>query len=155
MTSTIIGVVYSVAQSRVRRIIVFDDDKQAQDAAWAMPGEALLTYDAKLGTDIAVAQAHVTSLTGRKPDSDDCAVVDEAGIVLCLVKADPTIDKHPDGSLVGAYAGVSARCTYDAKTELFTAPSFTVPAGVDKRTGQPVAEKVVPAQVIAKPKALP
>lgn len=91
MAATKIGVLYSLAQSRVRCIIVPDDDKQL-DAWRTLNGEGFLTYDLKLGSSEAEAQAQVTALTGRDAEDDKYVVLDETGKIVERLKGDPAID---------------------------------------------------------------
>jgi hypothetical protein len=60
----------------------------------------------------------------------ESAVVDEALVVVALIKANPEIDTSPDGQLILSYPGVFVGCTYDAANDWFVAPIVDVPGGV-------------------------
>jgi hypothetical protein len=151
MASTLIGVIYSISQARVRQWIIPDDDKEL-DGYQPSPGEAFFTYLAKLGHDTATINAQVKAVTGRDPDDDTCAVVAADGSIVALVKADPAIDTHPDGDVVATGGPISRDALYNAKTSTFTldVPASTVRAGTILKDGTVVAQDIVePAQTLA------
>lgn len=119
MPASKIGVVYSIAQARVRQWIVPDYDKELDNYHQVQPGEGFLTYPAKLGHAAATVNAQVKAVTGRDPDDDHCAVVAADGSIVALVKADPSIDKHPDGDVIATGGPIDRRAIYNRKLKIF------------------------------------
>lgn len=99
MARTQVVIVYSPGQGRVRTVVIPDDDSQVVvHTRNLMPGEAVLVgtladYQ-KYGPDAMLAR-----FLGRQPTTDRCAVVNSAGFVVGIVRADPAIDWHPAGRL--------------------------------------------------------
>ena len=148
MTATTIGIVHATNSCMIRRVIYPDSDDQLAKQNWAGPGESLLIVDAKtIATNDDLAAA-VQLATGQKPMDFNVAVVDEKGTVVSLIKADPTLDTIPGATLIAAPEGVAAGASYDEKTASFTIPETLIPATVDKTTGLPIAEKIIPAQIL-------
>lgn len=91
---------YSPTLGARRTVVVPDTDAQVPGlAAWLKgTGEAVLLapYGDYLlyGPDALLAR-----YLGRQPQSDRCAVVSAAGVVVALVHADPALDTHPAGTL--------------------------------------------------------
>src|SRR5205807_1944920 len=92
---------YSPTQGVRRTTIIPDDDSQVPGYAdWLQGmGESVLVGTLEdyrsIGPDVMLARHR-----GQEPSSDRCAVVSQDGVVVALVRADPEIDKHPDGRLV-------------------------------------------------------
>jgi hypothetical protein len=97
-----IGIIYSRAQGRVRRIVVetpgFPRVDYTKDHVG--PGESVLVIvpDKPVGPD--ECQAILNETLGKQHTSDRCAVVDKDGKVVHVVHADPNIDSHPAGTIV-------------------------------------------------------
>jgi hypothetical protein len=122
MASSLIGVVYSINQARVRQWIVPDDDKELENYQ-VQPGEGFFTYPAKLGHTTATINAQVKAVTGRDPEDDHCAIVAADGSIVALVKADPSIDRHPDGDVIATGGPIDQRATYNRKLKKFEVKS--------------------------------
>ena len=136
MAATKIGVVYSINQARCRRIIVPDDDSQLVLFQNTLSdGEAMLTYDASLGFDTGTVTDQIRKVTGRDPDDDSCAVVDATGTVVDVVKADASIDVHPDGVVIPASQDITVGCMYDANVNAFITPVSIIKSGTVLKDG--------------------
>lgn len=102
---TIIGVVYSPNQNRVRRVIVSDEhDLHVLIHRNMMThGEQFMTipketFDGFTHPDH--LHAHVATVLGQPATSHTCAVVDANDMIVASVHADPAIDDHPDGHII-------------------------------------------------------
>lgn len=138
------GIIYASGSKMVRRIIAGSDNLNAHIG----PGESLLTVQRAVAPNVFEAQAAVQAATGQVSLNLTCAVIDGAGTVVGLVKADPTIDQLPAMSLVAAPSEITPGCAYDAKTSAFTIPQKIIPAYTDKDTKQPVAEQTIAAKTV-------
>lgn len=99
MTKTKVVIVYSPGQGLRRTTIIPDDDSQVPiHTANLAHGEAvmvgLLSDYRRIGPD-----AMLVRYLGRKPTTDRCAVINAAGYVVAVIRADPAIDRHPAGRL--------------------------------------------------------
>lgn len=153
MPATTFGIVYATGSKMVRRIILPDDDTELLNGNHVGPGETMLVSPSG-SHDLATCQALVKQATGVAPPDAACAVLDKNNAVVAVIMADPAIDTHPAGTVVKAYGGVCVGCTYDLLSDQFTAPSYTIPAGIDKITRLPTLQQDMPARVIAKPIAI-
>jgi len=100
MARTQIVIGYSFGQGVRRTTVIPDDDSQVPTyVAWlASMGEQVLvgtlTDYRFLGPDAMLAR-----FLGRQPTTDRCAIVNAAGYVVGVIRADPTMDRHPLGRL--------------------------------------------------------
>jgi hypothetical protein len=91
MPVTKMAVVYSLDQSRVRRIVYPDDDADLLNRpVECLPGEAVEIMD--LAVDIDFINIQISKLTGRPIKDDRYFVVDDKGKVIESFLMDPTID---------------------------------------------------------------
>ena len=96
---TKVVIVYSIAQGQRRTAIIPDDDSQVSiHTQNVVAGEGVLVGSLSdyrtIGPD-AMLERHL----GRKPSTDRCAIVNKAGIVVGIIRADPAIDSHLLGQL--------------------------------------------------------
>ena len=99
MPQSQVVVIYSVSLSSVRRIVHPEDDSQVQGHLFGLQaGEAALVGSLSDYRTIG-PYAMLARYLGRPPVNDRCAIVNAAGIVLGHLRADPTIDRHPLGTL--------------------------------------------------------
>ena len=131
MPATKMLVVYSVAQSRVRRVILPDFDieiyRYVDDL---MPGEANVVMDwPGYFPELNVLNAAVAQITGTPTLDDEHHVVDDKGNVVATYKMDPTID---DVSALGipATAELVATTELDQKVAKKQAVDFAEKVGV-------------------------
>lgn len=96
MSATKVGIVYSLALSKRRWMVVPDSDAELPLQPRAGEGyvEQSMSDYQKLGPDAAVQQA-----TGKAPLSDRCCVV-QTGVVASVICADPACDVLPSATLV-------------------------------------------------------
>jgi hypothetical protein len=99
MARTQVVIVYSPNQGIRRTTIIPDDDSQIPvHTKNIAPGEAVmvgtLSDYRRMGPDAMLAR-----FLGRKPTTDTCAVINAAGIVVHVIRADPAIDRHTAGRL--------------------------------------------------------
>lgn len=151
MAATSFGIVCATGSKQIRRILGISD--QALASYKPDPGESLLTFPIpKSPPDLAAIKALVQQATGVLPPDLVCAVIDQTNTVMEMFAGDAAIDKHPAGQVIDAYAPeVTVGCTYDPIGKLFTVPGFVVPATTDRFTGQPIAQKIVPPRILARP----
>lgn len=152
MPATTFGVVVAAGSKQIRRILAISDQALASYKPDA--GESLLIFPIPQSPlDLAAIKALVQQATGTVPPDLVCAVVDQANTVVEMFAGDAAVDtKHPAGQVIDAYSpDVTLGCTYDPIGKQFTVPGFVVPATTDRFTGQPVAQKIVPPRVLARP----
>lgn len=144
------GIVYATGSKMIRRLIV-SDDPNYDFTPHAGQGESVLVADKANGSDLNAAKAVILAAEGVAPPDPTCAIIDKNGNVVQIIAADPALDVVAGHTLVAAYVGVSAGCTYDAASATFTAPLVVTPAGVDKG-GKPYPQKTTGGPV-TKPNA--
>jgi hypothetical protein len=104
-TVTIVGVVYSPNQNRVRRVVVSDEHDlhilihrnmmTHGEQFMVIPKE---TFDSF--THPNHLHDHVAAVLGSPATSHTCAVVAADDTIVAAVHADPAIDDHPDGHII-------------------------------------------------------
>jgi len=94
MVASNVAIVFSIAQSRRRRLIIPDSDAQLPPRIQAGEGMhvfPLATYQTPGFNPDAFLAAHL----GKPPLHDHCGFYDNGGTVRAVLSADPTIDRLP------------------------------------------------------------
>lgn len=100
MAKTKVIIIYSSKQGILRKVIIPDDDSQIPNyIANIKTGEqvmiaSLTDYLWNYGPNNLLAR-----FLGRKSTTDRCAVINAAGYVVAIVRADSAIDYHKSGRL--------------------------------------------------------
>jgi hypothetical protein len=97
--ATHLAVFYATNSKILRRKVIPDDNAQLAQLR-AEPGESVLLLPLNRPYDDAACRAAIAEVTGCRPPSGRCCVVDESGSVIAVCNADPTLDRHPQGRLV-------------------------------------------------------
>jgi hypothetical protein len=93
-------VIYSIAQSRVRRVVVPGEGESIEQPGM-LAGEACMIVDSKGSLDTDVLNKLISAYTGKPTLSDLCAVVDPlTNKVEAVISADPAIDSLPGKALM-------------------------------------------------------
>lgn len=100
-----IGIVYGIKSGSLRRWIIPDNDTDLILSHPTSPGEAMLIVDGNLiPKDVNLATPFIESaiqrVTGKKPITTVCDIVDKLGVTIGSIQADPDIDSVPDCVLV-------------------------------------------------------
>jgi hypothetical protein len=158
------AIVVSTATKAIRRVIVCDSGNVTSPNVGTVivdggvhavaAGEQVIIATPGQGGDSPVQWAsQVQAATGIAPPISTMALVDNTNTVQQVICGETGID----GTAVGSFTAVNcysplicAGCTYTSGTGLFTAPGYTIPAGVAGNVGS-VTPKVVAATIIAKP----
>lgn len=106
MALTQFGIVYAIGSAQVRRFIYPTIDNAEIDAVPLNAGEAVVhcsrgPYLSTTAWQNAVTNA-VIDATGKVPGDPRCAVIDNNGNVVGVIKADPAIDSVAGMTLVSS-----------------------------------------------------
>lgn len=93
------GVIYSAKSKMVRRIVV-SDDPDYDYSIHVGPGENHLVAERTKDVNVFSARAIVKARTGVESPELVCNVVNQEGLIVDTIAADPDLDSVPGHSLV-------------------------------------------------------
>jgi hypothetical protein len=96
-----LAVFYATESTVLRRKVIPDSDVEL-DGLHLSPGESMLLLPLNMPHDDASCRAAIASATGVSPPSGRCCVINESGVVIAVCNADPALDTHSAGPMVGS-----------------------------------------------------
>ena len=138
-----VGFIYGSQSGTLRRVLIPDNDVDLATPKILDDGESLLVVnrttvqsaiDAMRAGQFDAGEVFYRLLeqtTGKDAHPQPAAIVDQAGNVVAVIPADPSIDSIAGKILIPAFDGVSTGDFYDAKTKTFIAPTkqVVIPSG--------------------------